>query len=192
MKLTSEVVPLGHWWIPVWLDQWDHRLYFFLISRLPPSFLEGLQSATESKAMGLGLLGLVILYAFVWKRPWKYQLIVGVGFMLGLDWLVDEWIKGFFGRVKPYLSLSFVPVHHVAFSFPSSHAVNFGFMASYLYNHTTVGRIWGVLAILVSLSRVLCGRHYPLDVLGGLMLGIGVGCILRLAYLYVVKKYFSP
>ena len=61
----------------------------------------------------------------------------------------------------------------LSYSFPSGHAAS-SFAAA-----PTISRLWPggravvwVLAILVSVSRIYVGVHYPLDVIGGAILGI--------------------
>ena len=50
----------------------------------------------------------------------------------------------------------------------------------WLYDRT-IGAILLVLAVLLSLSRVYVGTHYPADVVGGALIGIAVTAALYLA-----------
>ncbi len=66
------------------------------------------------------------------------------------------------------------------FSFPSAHAANHFCLASFLISifGYFFGRwkyMWWLWAILISLAQVYVGVHYPLDILGGAILGIIVG-----------------
>jgi undecaprenyl-diphosphatase len=92
--------------------------------------------------------------------------------------LVYKWLKSSTERVRPY-SHSDNILQNVAaldqFSFPSGHtlhAVGFSWVLLSYYPE------WFVLvvpfSILVALSRVVLGLHYPSDVLMGAFLGAGL------------------
>ncbi len=69
-------------------------------------------------------------------------------------------------------------------SFPSAHAFLSFAMAFMIYFYSKkLGIVFLVLAAFVSVSRIYVGVHYPLDVLGGILLG-------ALSAL-VIKKYLS-
>jgi undecaprenyl-diphosphatase len=64
-------------------------------------------------------------------------------------------------------------------SFPSNHAVNSSVLATLAILY--MPRLWlpaAALVLLIGLSRVYVGVHYPLDVLGGSALGIVVALAL--------------
>ena len=62
------------------------------------------------------------------------------------------------------------------YSFPSSHAVNNFAAAVFIYRFFPK-LVWAlfIAAILISISRVYLGLHYPSDVLGGAILGSFIG-----------------
>ena len=67
-------------------------------------------------------------------------------------------------------------------SFPSGHAVIVSAGAAILLLRFNKGRqivfsiILGAEALFVSYSRIYVGNHYPLDVVGGILLGTGIAC----------------
>lgn len=77
-------------------------------------------------------------------------------------------------------------------SFPSSHTyISFAFATSiFLYGHKKLGIFLYIISILIALSRVAVGLHYPSDIIGGALLGISSGII---AYVIVQssQKYWS-
>ena len=66
-------------------------------------------------------------------------------------------------------------LHEQTGSFPSGHA-SFYFalaMGVYLYNKK-LGKIYFILAFLISFARVFAGIHWPFDIAGGLAVGVGI------------------
>lgn len=66
------------------------------------------------------------------------------------------------------------------YSFPSSHAANHFCVAAFFISifGSYMGRwkyLWWLWAILISLAQVYVGLHYPLDIIGGALLGLIVG-----------------
>ena len=104
------------------------------------------------------------------------------------DQLSSSVIKPLVQRPRPCHSVEGVPVvqniHMLVDcgggkSFPSSHAVN-NFAVATLFAFFYRRWTWAFFtwAILVALSRVTVGVHYPSDILGGGVLGAGVAALL--------------
>jgi undecaprenyl-diphosphatase len=110
----------------------------------------------------------------------KAKIIALFFIAIGLGDFLCNQLKYLFLRLRPADELSwFESGYKLSYSFPSNHAFNW-FMAStflfLLYKNTLlksplVHRIVFLGAIGISLSRVLTGRHFPLDVIGGFVLG---------------------
>ncbi|MCK4548046.1 MAG: phosphatase PAP2 family protein [Candidatus Eisenbacteria sp.] len=86
-------------------------------------------------------------------------------------------IKPLVGRIRPCNALEDVRLlipRSGAFSFPSAHAANITAAAFLLsVRYPRIRLVWIGIAVLVCLSRVYVGIHYPLDVLGGAVAGLG-------------------
>ena len=68
------------------------------------------------------------------------------------------------------------------FAFPSGHATFFAALAiSIFFLNKKVGYIFIFFALLIGLARIMAGVHFPIDILGGFILGSLVaylfGCI---------------
>ena len=78
-------------------------------------------------------------------------------------------------------------------SFPSGHATIVSAGAAILFLRFNKGKqivfsiILGIEAVLVSYSRIYVGDHYPLDVVGGILLGTGIACTV-----IAFSKYLGP
>ncbi len=88
-------------------------------------------------------------------------------------------IKPYFGRMRPCVTLedarALVSCAH-SFSFPSNHAVNsFAIAASIGNIFRPTLFILIPVAMIVALSRVAVGVHYPSDVMFGAVLGLMLG-----------------
>jgi len=73
------------------------------------------------------------------------------------------------------------------FSFPSSHAANHFGMATFIYLTLKPaignwGKLFFVWAATISYGQIYVGVHYPLDVLGGTIIGCAAGYLMATIY----------
>jgi undecaprenyl-diphosphatase len=108
-------------------------------------------------------------------RRWREATFAGVSFAGSA--LLNMATKQFFQRDRPTLWESIAPEH--TFSFPSGHAMGSATLAMVfvlLCWHTrwrwVAVALAGSFALLVGLSRIYLGVHYPSDILGGWAAGI--------------------
>lgn len=127
--------------------------------------------------LAYGLLALLLVFVFLssysWRERTEVLLVAGVSALVA-RFGIAELIRLFYHRPRPFTDL---PVDQLltstAWSFPSGHATFFFALATavYLYN-----KKWGigffVAVTLMTVSRVIAGIHYPLDILGGALIGI--------------------
>jgi undecaprenyl-diphosphatase len=117
--------------------------------------------------------------AVIWRRPWLLVLV------LACDFVADGWSLGLrqaIGRDRPPLVYpepkALVAVPHTG-AFPSGHASSAFACAAVLAWASPRLRVPAfVLAAAIAWSRVYVGVHWPLDVLGGAVLGVLVSTVL--------------
>lgn len=107
------------------------------------------------------------------KKKWEVLIVVGAASLVA-RFGATELIRFFYHRPRPFVALSGVHqlIPESSWSFPSGHATFFFAMATAVYLYD---KKWGIgffaAAALVGLARIVAGIHYPLDILGGALVG---------------------
>jgi undecaprenyl-diphosphatase len=119
--------------------------------------------------------------ALVYRRPTIFLWVVAGDLIAGF---VSLGLRQAIGRERPSVRYPEPePLVHVPTtgSFPSGHAATSFACAALLAWLTPLPKVpLFVLAALIAFSRVYVGVHYPLDVIGGAVLGLAVATALRL------------
>ncbi|MDQ6898578.1 MAG: phosphatase PAP2 family protein [Candidatus Dormibacteraeota bacterium] len=177
------------------LDAWASRTVSLTVFDLP---LERLVQSTTWGPLGLvmdlsnrssgwpqTLLGIAVAVGLlVWR--WSAGLRLALAALASL-W--DSLLKIAVHRPRPSSDLVHVSQATGGFSFPSGHAVFFTWLAVMLAVALVKGRgrwirglIWSAVVavlLLAALGRVWAGVHWPTDVLGGILLGLGWCCLVQ-------------
>jgi len=127
---------------------------------------------------GVVWLAIAFALALLWRRP---SLLVWVGLADLIAYLASAGLRAAIERPRPPLRYpqieTLVPLPH-SYSFPSGHAST-SFACAVVLAAATPNRraraLLIALATLIALSRVYAGVHYPLDVVGGAVLGMAIG-----------------
>ncbi|MBC7263056.1 MAG: phosphatase PAP2 family protein [Chloroflexi bacterium] len=116
----------------------------------------------------------------------------GIGVRLGFLYLYSSYIstvlKNVFAIARPSPSVVEVKVEAEGYAFPSGHAQTTATVWGYLATQFRRRWFWLVTAlaiVLVGLSRIYLGVHYPQDVIGG----IAIAILLIVAYNWGVQAY---
>ena len=149
-----------------------------------------------------GLLILVLVVMFCWKKKAGQKLALIVS-------CVNLWlpmIKSVVLRPRPYMEYpdrvqpfalsdegaAAMDVAAQGYSFPSMHSASIPAVYFWLAKEAKKNWLWivaGVLTVLVGVSRVVAGMHYPTDVLAGWILGFAVIGVFMLLDRYVHKEW---
>lgn len=131
-----------------------------------------------SASGGAGLIWLVLGGAALWiprHRAAACRVFLTVSLAYAL---VDAVVKPIIARDRPVAVHATDPPRQLpplprTFSFPSGHAAStFGAAVAVSRIWPQTRALWWSLAILVGYSRIYLGHHYPLDVMGGALVGI--------------------
>jgi undecaprenyl-diphosphatase len=174
--------------MPAALEAIDSSLLIWLRSFHAP-WLDAVMSVLTIIGIMAGIWQLFALLSLIPARSRAGAFRVLLACWLGL-FVVDAVLKPALARVRPRVAADAATQFELArdaetrrlapasdsYSFPSGHAT------SAFAGALTMGRVWPrarvvwwALAILISYSRIYLGHHYPLDVVGGALVGLGVG-----------------
>ena len=119
----------------------------------------------------------VVIIGLVWKggRKGRTAIVLIIPLIFMSDQLSAHVLKPLIGRARPCVTLPDIHLlvgMKTSLSFPSAHATNFFALATFFNYFYPKYRWWYFSAAsLVALSRVSIGVHYPLDIIGGAILG---------------------
>ncbi|QEC65871.1 phosphatase PAP2 family protein [Panacibacter ginsenosidivorans] len=167
---------------------WDQWLFIKINTVWTNDFLNSVYPWWRDSNTWIPLYLFLALFAFInfgWRVwPWVIFFIITVALT---DQLSSNLIKNFIQRPRPCNDEDFMGnvnalLGHCSggYSFPSSHATNHFGMACFIYfTMKQYFKKWGYLffvwAATIAYGQVYIGIHYPLDILGGAVIGSLVG-----------------
>ena len=180
--------------------EWEPQLMVFLQSLIGPV---GVKIASFLSMFGEEYI-MVVVFGFLYLC-WDKQAGIFVGTNLMVNLTLNPLVKNIFMRRRPYFDHAGVkclkPVDSSAdiydlsaqgYSFPSGHSNN----ASTMYGSVAAVMkkkwIWitaVVVILLVGISRVILGVHYPTDVLVGWTMGIVIIVVMSFLQKKVQRKW---
>lgn len=142
-----------------------------------------------SKIGNGGMIWIVsILIFLIPKKTRKMALLAAISLLVG--WSCNECVKHLITRTRPYDTI--IALHPLvpklkSYSFPSGHTCASFCVAMIYFRKISNKSRWFflILAILIGLSRLYVGVHYPTDVLGGCIMG----CLWSSIVLWGYQKY---
>ncbi len=124
-------------------------------------------------------VALIIVFFLLGFKEFAVKLFLSVAVSLGLVIL----IRLFYFTPRPDGEKFSTPVERIyASSFPSMHSMRASSLATLLFLHfrnPLLGLLFGFLAVLVAIAKVVQKRHYPRDVIVGFLLGIFIALLVN-------------
>ncbi|WP_071130245.1 phosphatase PAP2 family protein [Enterococcus timonensis] len=186
-------------------DEWlffDQPVQNFIRGQLPDAVTTFFKWITQfANPVPLSIITAAFMLFFLLQKEYIATLWLGFNIVVGAG-LVNHLLKLVYQRPRPDL------VHLVtetSLSFPSGHATGslllFGTLAilapkisSNHYLQRTLQIFFGVVILLIGLSRIYLGVHYPSDIIGGYLFGATWLCATYpLYYRYAfIERFKNP
>lgn len=168
------------------LRYWDEELFLFLNSKhsdwLDPIMLF-LSSYTDWILACIIMSALIYFKAEVWKKTGVFFFLLSIGGSA----LLTNIIKLIIERPRPIHNelwegtIHAIEKYSSSFSFFSSHSATTFTMAVFFFLFFRKRKAYGCVAILwataVAYSRIYVAKHYPFDVMIGIIFGIIMGIV---------------
>jgi len=111
----------------------------------------------------------------------------------GFSWLLVTGLKDLFVNPRPFIlypSLETLFRFGSFESFPSGHSAFYAALAVSIFAyHRRAGFWFAVGAVVIGLSRIIAGVHFPLDVLFGFIFGASVATLVYATFRALAKRY---
>ncbi len=136
----------------------------------------------------LGVIFFLFLYFSAYLKKKKVHIFLMTIISIIIARLgITEIIRFFYHRPRPFIIYKVYQLFSENdWSFPSGHSAFFFAMAVAIYLYNKKWGIWFfIAAVMMNISRIIAGVHYPSDILGGMIVGTVVAC----AVFYLSKKW---
>ena len=131
------------------------------------------------------VIGLAGLFLIFYRKNWRDFFLVFLSG--GIAVLLDLILKYLIHTPRPFVAFTNISTlfPESGYAFPSGHATFFSALAiSLFFLNKKVGYIFIFFAVLIGIARIVAGVHFPIDILGGFILG----GIVSYLFAYFVKS----
>lgn len=120
--------------------------------------------------------------SFVYMIRQRFVTLISIPLSVGIAWVIADVLKHTFHTNRPFIALS--NVHSLfpetGYAFPSAHSTAIAALAiAVYYRDKRWGYIFLLSAVLIGLARVVAGVHFPIDIIGGYVIGFVVAFLLK-------------
>lgn len=170
----------------------DAEMFHFINTTLANPVTDFIMPIITNDWVLRGLYALIIILLLVFgKKKFAWVVVFSAIALAITDYTSAGLIKPMIERLRPCRVMD---VHLLVrcgsgFAFPSAHTANlFGQAMFFGMLYRKYSLYFFIFAFLVGISRVFVGVHYPLDVIGGMVLGCMAGGLCASVLLYLSKR----
>ena len=120
----------------------------------------------------------------------KWRDFILLCFSGGFAWVLAKVLKVLIHTPRPFIVFHEVrPLFFESgYAFPSGHSmVAAAIAAAIFFTNKKAGYIFAIFALLIGLARITSGVHFPVDIMGGFILGALVAYAIRTFFLHLNK-----
>lgn len=163
----------------------NNQIFFFFYNFSHQSQIFDSVAVFTAETLPYIVVILAILFLLFYRKSWKEFFVVFVS--SGSAYLISKILKILIHTNRPFVKFSYVQslFFENGFAFPSGHATFFMALAiSIFLLHKKMGYMFIFFALLISFARIIVGVHFPIDILGGFILGAGISYL----FAYFIKS----
>jgi len=190
------------------LEEWDHRAFLNI-------YKSEFSKRTKKFAIAFSFLGSLYFWGLIWLVWFFYAYITKDYYLLVLftsgfeqSIIIHSIVKyKIIKRNRPYIKLKkegvkkhddFIRIPYLMSesdkkSFPSGHVaffLLFGSIFAFYFQSWIILIIFVTLDIVIALSRLVLGVHFPIDVIFGFIFGLLYALLFLVTYIYWLEFYF--
>lgn len=178
--------------------QWDKELFLYLNS-FNNDFWDTIMLMVTRKETWYPFFAIILFYTVKNYRSKSLLILLFLALLILASDQLSVLMKMSIQRFRPVHEPAIEHiVHNVLrkgglYGFVSSHAANsFAILVftSFVFKNRSYTLLLLFWAILFSYSRIYSGVHYPLDILGGAVLGVLIGLLLYKLMMFVENHFF--
>lgn len=153
------------------LLKWDIKLFNLINDNLKTPFLDKVMPYFTNLGGAMATFCILVVFSFLYIFPLQKTLIA-----LALTQIIVQFLKQHISRIRPYEALPDVNFDHnfalSDYSFPSGHSATIFCIATMAsWGVPWLAPVFFGIALLVAISRIYLGLHFPSDVMVGSVIG---------------------